>query len=148
MKYENSEILINPYIALSITDILAGSGRALVYSSDLVFQRDVFGFPYIRGETVKGAIRGHLHRFFSKTFKGKGEKGDEVRNLLNEIFGDQEKAGSITFLPVYPLTIPISCLESIVAYITSPYLLATAAQILSKKREYIGLSSLLESIKM
>ncbi len=99
---------VKPVIMRMTTDwrVAMGLGSSSVLENALSFHH-VYGFPYIPGQSFKGAIRSFVINMYF------GKESDALQNLLFcTLFGSDEKgvtgerAGELIFFDVYPATPP------------------------------------------
>jgi CRISPR-associated protein Cmr6 len=69
--------------------MVLGLGSASVFETGIILHKP-YGFPYIPGSSIKGAIRSFLAKNYSDQFD------------VNGLFGTQERKGSLTFFDAYP----------------------------------------------
>lgn len=79
-------------------------GRLIVDQSGGVQESNLclhphFGLPMIPGSAVKGCAR---HYLWEQWNEAEGARKEELEQELNEIFGEAEQAGKVSFLPAMP----------------------------------------------
>lgn len=65
-----------------LSDTIFGSGVSVPGGEDISILTDKDGFPYFKGETLKGIIREEMGRYLEWT-----GKGDEVQKTIEKYFG-------------------------------------------------------------
>jgi len=108
----------NPFFLLALTPLHIGSAR-LVLGVDLPFIRDEYGFPYIPGSSVKGALRAYFNL---------NDILDRKERIV--VFGSEpenvERAGAVIFTDYRLVAIPARLLLGVWGWITSYSLISAA----------------------
>ncbi len=118
-KYLNMFYKVMTLAYYVLTPLHVGSGRG--GKVDIVIQRDSFGIPIVYASSIKGTIKSTPYR------------SDKP---LWEVFGSEvsfryhEDESYVVFTDAYPLAFPISHEKYLIHYVTSPYLLKKACDIL------------------
>lgn len=139
MSYNNMDRGVYPVVYAALTRVHPGSGRSpgLV---DLPVVRDSLGYPFLPGTSLKGAFKtlyARRHECIKDT------NADHVINCDGGngckrvccLFGRDEQGGSegiaaVLVSDAYPLFMPLPEASRGIVYVTSPFLLARAAEIL------------------
>lgn len=122
--------VVIPVLLRNLTDMRVGSKRSLISVVDLPVNKDIFGFPVIYGQSLKGAIRSSIYNKLKKILNDKS--GKVAEKLINVMFGDGEHKSNLTVTDFHLVFIPITCLESGLLFITSPERLSIILDIISK----------------
>jgi CRISPR-associated protein Cmr6 len=75
--------------------MVVGLGSASVFETGIILHKP-YGFPYIPGSSIKGAMRGFLVKEYTRQLD---------IDTINTLFGTQTKKGSLTFFDAYPTAI-------------------------------------------
>ncbi len=131
-------------VASALTHIHIGIGRSPGVV-DLPVVRDPLGYPYLPGQSLKGALKTMLARQkHCLTSDGRVNCSKNGCRKLCCIFGgepgDTDATGAVTITDFYPLLVPVASLDKGVVYVTSPMLVSRAKALveLAKNRCWLG----------
>ncbi len=121
----DNSLRVAPIVLRNLTDMRVGSKRNVIGVIDLPFNRNVFGFPYIPGQAVKGALKSSMLTHIKKLAGTiNSELKAELLELTQEIerilFGNQNGVGGLTVSDFHLIFIPVSCRECGIIFVTSP----------------------------
>ena len=143
-------------LGYAVTALHPGIGRA-PGTVDLPVQRDPMGYPMIYASSVKGAFKAECGRRSSNCLLKSSDGRIACEDcpicccLFGHELGGSPAAGLLAVLDMVPLFFPVPSLSHGYLYITTPYLAARAASILSAiATEEAGIKDLkgfLEAVK-
>ena len=80
------------------SDAIFGNGISVPGGEDIGIQTDSWGFPYLKGSTIKGLFREELKNYFCWQRMPKQEQEKEIKALLGESgMDDLEVSRKVTF---------------------------------------------------
>ena len=97
------------FTAILISPLVTGIGESHPHEISMVFDHNI-GIPYIPASSVKGIVR--LSHILNKIDEDETLKQQEIIDLdddrlrMKEIFGNENRRGSVIFLDSYPLSLP------------------------------------------
>jgi CRISPR-associated protein Cmr4 len=112
-----------PYFLVCRTPTRAGAGQRATDVIDLPLQREAHtDFPVIRGSSLKGALRFEVFRIL----KDKMDDEDDVKGVVNAVFGDEPGSGepspgAVAVSDAHVLAFPVKAEPGFVAWVTCPY---------------------------
>lgn len=139
MSGTNQDRSVYPIVYAALTRVHPGSGRSpgLV---DLPVVRDSLGYPFLPGTSLKGAFKTHYARRHKCVKRTNADyvvdcNGGNKCTSICCLFGRDEQGGSegiaaVLVSDAYPLFLPLPEAGRGIVYVTSPFLLARAAEVL------------------
>lgn len=95
LKYKYQEILLP---VKTFSRLIIGHGEVSVREVSIKLDH-IYGIPMIPASSIKGAFRNYINEKYSKVDSEKDYRESEI---IEEIFGSEDKAGELIFFDIYP----------------------------------------------